>query len=318
MSEARDFVVRSLGGEALGIISCPAGSTIKDLKRQVAAAIGTTRFQIKLVSGLCLAGQDSAAATTLQREVTFVRKALADSDQSTLHRAVVNRDLIAMEACLQLPILPRGPVLQAALEHDRNAPINSIRGLDTATNVLPLLLEARADPNCTDKSDNTALATTVELGIDRATEVLLAAGADPNCLIGPVRRRTHLLHHAADTGNMMLVESLLRARAAVDYVDFSSRTPLEVAVTQNHRAVAGCLLRAGAKAEPPAIRNRGQLFGLLIRSGAVKRCCMIFVADCSQGRIPMLSRILFASAVLTGVPAIVCYAVEWKKSMLRL
>ena len=79
MAEPRDISVHTLAGETVGRFHCQVGSTVKDLKCQVAAATGVPRFQQTLVCGLNPELEGSDLVGSLQGDVTYVRKALISS-----------------------------------------------------------------------------------------------------------------------------------------------------------------------------------------------------------------------------------------------
>ncbi|WP_299616838.1 ankyrin repeat domain-containing protein [Pelagibius sp.] len=75
-------------------------------------------------------------------------------------------------------------------------------------------------------------------------ELLLNAGADPNC--HDAQRNTALIYAARD-GRLAFARRLIEAGADVDWVDGEGVTPLILAAFKGHEDLAALLLRHGAR-----------------------------------------------------------------------
>ncbi|MGE3309781.1 MAG: ankyrin repeat domain-containing protein [Limisphaerales bacterium] len=129
------------------------------------------------------------------------------------------------------------------------APLNAAVGLNRL-DLMQLLLDKGADPNNRDDGEGQTkdsgypplrFATSPE-----AVRLLLARGADPNL---PGSNGTTLLHQAAASGDLAIVEILLQAGATPDGPDAGATptgTPLIEAIRARKLAVAERLLEQGA------------------------------------------------------------------------
>lgn len=81
-------------------------------------------------------------------------------------------------------------------------------------------------------------------------EFLVSKGADPNAKdkIGYTP-----LHAAADGGNVLVAEALIKAGARIDELTIYGRTPLHQAALRGHIEIVNLLLKSGAN---PGVRNR--------------------------------------------------------------
>uniref|UniRef100_A0A0G4HMZ4 Protein kinase domain-containing protein n=1 Tax=Chromera velia CCMP2878 TaxID=1169474 RepID=A0A0G4HMZ4_9ALVE len=108
--------------------------------------------------------------------------------------------------------------------------------------VVPILLEAGADPYMEDSYGRTPLNIAALNGHAEVVSILLDAGADKE---KAEDGRTPLLEAAA-RGYDDIVYSLLQAGARVEKADKDGRTPLHAAAAGGYDAVVSALLKAGA------------------------------------------------------------------------
>ena len=107
------------------------------------------------------------------------------------------------------------------------------------------------------ESDEEVVVTLQQAAGDGDAEMvgeLLARGVDVDGKEGDVAEET-ALHVAAAKGNLPIVETLLRAGAAVGDADLQGQTPLHGAAMGGHEAVARALLMRGARLN--AVDNEG-------------------------------------------------------------
>lgn len=139
-----------------------------------------------------------------------------------------------------------------------NALIDAGASLDLAGNIncTPLMAAARhgredmlslllnRGASC-DYSDQHVFQTALSLGVERANsacvELLLVAGANPNCH-QKAAGHASLLHLLAESGNSQLIELLLRFGADANRLDHDGRTPLMKAAFAGHGQAALLLL----------------------------------------------------------------------------
>jgi ankyrin repeat protein len=140
--------------------------------------------------------------------------------------------LLEAGAVAQSPDDPYGksPLMQASWY----GPVESVR----------LLLDAGADPNALDQSNETALHYGA---LSQSTEIvaaLLDAGADAT-VIGEILLQSPL-HIAAPRENAEIVRLLIAAGSAIEAVDSDGETPLSRAAMVGNVANAAALIDAGA------------------------------------------------------------------------
>jgi ankyrin repeat protein len=120
------------------------------------------------------------------------------------------------------------------------------------TQFMELLLKygAASDLNVKDNRGNTPLLKAVKAGHETIALMLVAAGADVNC-IDPEMPVTPL-HHAAQAGHRHLVRALLDAEANMQLTDVN---PLLTAIDGGNCAIVHQLIRAGAPVNDLDPRN---------------------------------------------------------------
>lgn len=89
--------------------------------------------------------------------------------------------------------------------------------------IVPLLLDAKADPNVFDFNLLTPLHMAAKSGFIEIVQALLAAKANPN-LYGGIDKVTPL-HLAAENGHLEIVKALLAAKADPAMKDGDGNTP---------------------------------------------------------------------------------------------
>jgi len=159
------------------------------------------------------------------------------------------------------------------------------------------LLDAGADPNIQTESGATSLMTSIQLGDSAMCDLLLDRGADASLgdrngrtplALAIAEGRKHfvdrlirndarvgdpaLLHAAYQTGNLKIVESLLKAGAPVDARDKGKVRLLEVAIKAGDMEAADLLLSHGANCEGmlwSSLRSgNDELLDLVIKNGS--------------------------------------------------
>jgi len=111
--------------------------------------------------------------------------------------------------------------------------------------MLKALLDAKANPNASDKEGWTALhhAVDVEADRDSIVEVLAARGADVNAKLS---NGISVLQLATSRGNEKVVAVLLKRKADPNAKDSAGWTPLMQAADEGHLGIARQLLASGA------------------------------------------------------------------------
>lgn len=105
------------------------------------------------------------------------------------------------------------------------------------------LLQQGADPTVRDSEWATPLGVAIVNGHEDVVRALIAAGVDPNA---PARGDDPALFLAAAYSQPAVLQSLIDARAALDYSNSKIGSPLSIAVLNNNRETAEALLSAGA------------------------------------------------------------------------
>ena len=153
--------------------------------------------------------------------------------------------------------------LMAAAEHDEAI-------------VVATLLGAGADVKLRDLTGRTALATAVAAGADRAALALMAAGSidvADNAGVTP-------LAMAAQRGDLMLVQRLLKANAQREAKSKTGNTPLLLAAGAGRADVVRELLDAGAKIEARnELGNTSLLAAVVGRQAATAKLLIARGAD---------------------------------------
>ena len=107
-----------------------------------------------------------------------------------------------------------------------------------------LLVQNRASVNARNRAGATPLSQAIRLGNEPVVNLLLTAGADPN--VGETGTGKTPLHVAAGRGQLAMVQSLIRSRAAVDSTDARGETPLCYALREGRTNTIAALRGAGA------------------------------------------------------------------------
>jgi hypothetical protein len=107
-----------------------------------------------------------------------------------------------------------------------------------------LLVQNRASVNARNRAGATPLSQAVRLGNEAVVNLLLTAGANPN--VSETGTGKTPLHVAAGRGQLAMVESLIRSRAAVDSTDLRGETPLCYALREGRSHTIAALRGAGA------------------------------------------------------------------------
>ncbi len=105
--------------------------------------------------------------------------------------------------------------------------------------------------------DHVWLCRAIRMGNDRAAELLLAGGMDPNAADDDGARPLHL---AAAHGSTALAERLIEAGADIKALDFEGLTPLDVAVGCDDDATVAMLAAAGPVWTPRRTARAAELF----------------------------------------------------------
>jgi len=192
--------------------------------------------------------------------------AKSSTGQTPLHVAVRNGDarIVSLLLTNRAPVNARDnfgntPLLLALQSSDAEA-LDAAGGLGSKTmtssgvamgslkvqqlQLATLLVQNRADVNARNRAGATPLAQAVRLGNEPVVDLLLTSGADPN--VGEAANGKTPLHVAAGRGQLAMVQSLIRSRAAVDATDARGETPLCYALREGRTNTIAALRSAGA------------------------------------------------------------------------
>jgi ankyrin repeat protein len=171
--------------------------------------------------------------------------------QTALHFAAENGNAEIASA-----LLANGAQVNQTFE--KVQPVLQLAVLNGHGDVIEALLEAGADPNLHAPGTTPLLGTAAYEGERRTVELLLEYGADVNRISGG----RSAVHYAAEKGYHEILSALILCGADIELTDAeTNRTPLQIAVEDNHVETVTALLEAGADPDseayplsPPLIR----------------------------------------------------------------
>ena len=162
------------------------------------------------------------------------------------------------------------------------------RNLNTAIEMIKMLIERGANVNVRDAEGRTPLHQAVEYGVQPVAELLLSAGADPTLGCKAIGMANTTLHQAVMRGDESMVRLLVRASHSaalgqlnVDAPGQNGLTPLCLAARSNKEACAKALLEGGADPNAKAAFGKSALDIAKAnkRAGILK----LFGAECTGG-----------------------------------
>jgi ankyrin repeat protein len=162
------------------------------------------------------------------------------------------RGLIAIQAMWRSSFVPErllaeGADVNAVSGEDRVTVLHLAAGRGR-TDMVRLFLQREADVTLTDGDGCTALCDAARAGVTGVVQLLLDAGADPNC----ASRYGTALHAAADANRHDIARQLLEAGARLEGTDAWGRTPLIAAAWNGHEQMVRLLAEAGARLDARA------------------------------------------------------------------
>jgi ankyrin repeat protein len=116
--------------------------------------------------------------------------------------------------------------------------------MNNHTELAKMLIDAGADLNAKDKSEETSLHKAISYNLPEIVKMLIDAGADVNA--ENFAKQTPL-HLAADENSIQIAKMLIDAEADLNAEDKDKQTPLHYAVTYYEKAIVKILIDAGAK-----------------------------------------------------------------------
>eukprot|EP00435_Cladocopium_sp_Y103_P033658 s917_g8.t1 len=259
----RHVTVRQLSGEVINV-TLDAGSTLLEIKRQVAQALDCPTFLISLLSnGMKLQTSEDLAKVEDLEDLTVVRCspsaesfALWEHDENLL-QAVEARDVSRVDQLLTTFSGPRAETEPVKLEGKRPLMLACQQG---NSEVVELLLQAKADPCGT--VGKSPLQMAAEHGHLEVARLLLEAKADLNDSHGDGRSPLQI---ACERGHVKVVRLLILAGVDPNGMGRYGRTPLQLACEHGHLETAQLLLRGGAN-----INQKGTLGAAPIQIAAEK------------------------------------------------
>lgn len=270
--------VRAISGETivelekdeLGLM-LETGKSVRDLKEVLAAQTGYSRFRQRLLGEDTSELQDQMPLQALPSVQLVILDFChcAHSEEELLLACEANR-LPKVEELLQSPLDPnatsagRIPVhaaaekghsdvvrllLEAKAEPNASSP-HGTNALHLATQnghseVVRWLLQAGADPNAAMDLDVTAVHMAALKGYPEVMSLLLGAGAEANVTMA---NGSAPLLLAAHSGNLELLRLLIDAQANTNYSVSNGLTGLHVAIQRGHLEQVRLLLKARAQA----------------------------------------------------------------------
>ncbi|KAK1171906.1 ankyrin repeat domain-containing protein 6-like isoform X1 [Acipenser oxyrinchus oxyrinchus] len=173
-------------------------------------------------------------------------EAVAESEQTALHRAAVvgNTDVISA-------LLQEGCALDRQ-DKDGSTALHEVSWHGFSHSV-KLLVKAGANIHAKNKAGNTALHLACQNGHSQSCRLLLLGGSRPDTKnsVGET-----CLHVAARYNHVTIITILLSALCSVSDKNQAGDTPLHIAASLNHKKTARLLLEAGT--DSTALNNAGQ------------------------------------------------------------
>ncbi|MEN9574491.1 MAG: hypothetical protein RL514_2346 [Verrucomicrobiota bacterium] len=179
-------------------------------------------------------GQRGALQLLLQHQAPV--NAVDRASRTPLHNAVARDQLPAAM------LLLRAGASASVPDADGNTPLH-LTAAHSGGSATEILLDAKADPNQTNRLGQTALDLAAQRNLAWMVLRLTQAGAEVRAV---PNGRTSLLHSAAESGDLDLLQLALARKLPVDARDAQGRTPFRCALEQGRLEVAHLLLAAGA------------------------------------------------------------------------
>lgn len=225
---------------------------IRSLKHLLAAQIGCSRFQQRLLTEDCELQDEMLVKQFPHVQLVILDFCAPDETmQEELLLACQQNRVGEVEELLQKPLNPNRIV-----SHTDRTLLIHVAADNGHSEIVRLLLEARADKNATTSTGATAMFVAAQNGHWQVVRLLLAAGADTNATI---KDGTTALLKASERGHFDLVDLLLGAGATED----AAKAAAGVALGNGHGTVFTlCMRFAQLKAKP-------DLAGTKMQSSAV-------------------------------------------------
>jgi ankyrin repeat protein len=195
-----------------------------------------------------LEARDAARVKTLLSENPAMDLEQSDDHGDTpLHVAIGKRDeenvRRLLEAGAKAETPPRRFGMGTPLIHAIECPGNRV-----SVKIVSILLEHGAKPDTFDpeNTSNKPLLIAAKQGYESIVLMLLAKGADVNQIDEEELRRYRAVHYAAEKGRAGVLRILAEEGADLNEREWLDRSPLQVAISNNHREAFDTLLDLGA------------------------------------------------------------------------
>ena len=258
--------VRALSGDPVAELhveeleaTCQEGSLVVALKRILAAKLGCSRFQLKLL------GEDRTeigddASLTGPAEILMVRMEFQSSGVAT--------DVTFVSACGGGRVTEVERLLNALQNPDARDERNNFMGIHLAARnghlvIVRLLLEAGADKDAAAQNGITALHVAALHGYVDIVRLLLEAGTDKD---EADQEGWTALHMAVENADLAVVRLLLEAGTDTEAAMQDGTTALHMAAENGDLDVVRLLLEAGADKDA-ATQNGATALHLASKSG---------------------------------------------------